>query len=373
MENHDPLGRLDTITTSTSATKFQYDGANISTELDGSGTILRRYVYGDAADEPLVWYEGSDFSNKRYLASDERGSVIAVTDGGGNPLAINSYDEYGIPGLYNIGRFQYTGQAWIPELGMYSYKARVYSPTLGRFMQTDPAGYPDGPNWYAYTNNDPVNKTDPSGLGSCVNGDCTWITNGDGGGAGYYPYSGFLEYFKGNMLDFDIFLDQGDKHHASAITPQMPQNNQPPPCPKGGRVTLSAQASATGAFLYLIGSVSGEFGISIPTDFFKTGSLRGTQLFVSGGLSGLGGLGFFAAAGAGPSAGYSNGPIQSGFGGQHVAGAGAALGAGGEVSVATDGSGGSISGGPRGGVGAYAGYGGKVSGTAATPQIGCSP
>jgi RHS repeat-associated protein len=32
---------------------------------------------------------------------------------------------------------------------MYDYKARTYSPTLGRFLQTDPAGYPDGPNWYA--------------------------------------------------------------------------------------------------------------------------------------------------------------------------------------------------------------------------------
>jgi RHS repeat-associated protein len=150
-----------------STTRFDSLEGHIITERDTAGTRLRRFVPGPGVDEPMVWYEGSDTSTRRWFHADERGSVIAVSDASGNLVGtINRYDEYGVAQGTLTGRFGYTGQVWLPEAGLYHYRERAYHPTLGRFMQVDPIGYDGGMNLYAYVGNNPVNFTDPLGLDS---------------------------------------------------------------------------------------------------------------------------------------------------------------------------------------------------------------
>jgi len=96
--------------------------------------------------------------------ADERGSILAASNSSGTVTNVNTYDEYGKPGSANVGWFQYTGQKWIAELGLYDYKARMYHPFLPRFMQTDPLGWAAGPNDYDYVGGDPINLVDSTGL-----------------------------------------------------------------------------------------------------------------------------------------------------------------------------------------------------------------
>ncbi|WP_165189889.1 RHS repeat-associated core domain-containing protein [Caulobacter soli] len=144
---YDPLGRLSAIIpVSGASVYFAYDDVDVVAEYGGIGLLLRRYVNGPGADDPIITYEGADLTQKRWLMSDAQGSIVSSSDATGAAQTPNSYDEYGI-GSGNPGRFGYTGQMRMPELGdLYNYKARIYSPTLGRFLQTDPTGYGTGLN-----------------------------------------------------------------------------------------------------------------------------------------------------------------------------------------------------------------------------------
>src|SRR3990172_11218889 len=100
--------------------------------------------------------------------------MAAVTDASGTLIAEQRYLPFGEErqdvGTIAQTDFGYTGQRDL-GMGLMDYKARFYSPGLGRFMQPDtlipePAN-PQAWNRYGYTQNNPIRYSDPTGHDRC--------------------------------------------------------------------------------------------------------------------------------------------------------------------------------------------------------------
>jgi len=140
---------------------YVYDGADIIEERLSSGQTYD-YVQGPGVDRPLAVRDQASVVS--YYLADHLGSIVQVTNSTGTVTLSRDYDPFGNPlaGAATAG-FAFTGREWDPESNLYYYRARYYDPSLARFFSEDKARTKAG-NSYSYVANNPLTRTDPSGL-----------------------------------------------------------------------------------------------------------------------------------------------------------------------------------------------------------------
>ncbi len=151
----------------TLTTSYLYDGPRIVAQLDSANTVVSRFIYGSNAQTPDFLLHGG---NTYRIFSDHLHSPRLVVDVATGQVAERiDYDESGVvtndtrPGFLPFG---FAGGLYDFDTGLVHFGAREYFPSTGRWTSNDPILFYGGDaNLYGYVLNDPLNMTDPAGLG----------------------------------------------------------------------------------------------------------------------------------------------------------------------------------------------------------------
>jgi RHS repeat-associated protein len=151
------------------------DQLRVVAELDGTGTVISRFVYGSRSNAP-------DFMIKNgvtyRIVTDHLGSPRLIVNAADGVIAQElTFDEFGQiladtnPGFQPFG---YAGGLYDRDTGFVRFGARDYDARTGRWTAKEPLGFNGGDsNLYVYVGNDPVNWVDPSGLTKLRDMECS--------------------------------------------------------------------------------------------------------------------------------------------------------------------------------------------------------
>lgn len=162
---------------------FIYDGQgrrlakdNVSFTYDSQGRVIKQ------SNGLEFFYDHTGVAGLRYnddvyvYRKDAQGNIIAIIDKTGTVVVEYTYDAWGNSAVEDISGielgernpFRYRGYYYDTETELYFLKTRYFDPVIGRFMTIDSIAYlnpnaTNGLNLYAYCNNNPVMRVDPTG------------------------------------------------------------------------------------------------------------------------------------------------------------------------------------------------------------------
>jgi RHS repeat-associated protein len=147
------VGKVDSLGSAT----YRRDGVGVTEDVLSDGT--RSYTPGVSQRQG---------SASKFVLDDYLGTTGRLLDANQNVTDTFTYDAFGVQTARTgttVRPFGYAGSHGYQEDGDTGLKLlghRYYDPTIGRFLTRDPIQ--DGRNWYAYCDNNPLSRTDATGL-----------------------------------------------------------------------------------------------------------------------------------------------------------------------------------------------------------------
>jgi RHS repeat-associated protein len=165
---YDAFGAVQQLTLNTPSADMRQDkyfGGLVKQRTEGAASVVTRQIPAPG----LVATRHGPTGGWTFAFGEPRGTRFA-TDQSGAFVQDIDYQPFGEvknptgaqPGTTNYTSEQWNGGDLLAALGVVQLGARIYDPVIGRFLSRDPIISAKSP--YAFAGNDPINKSDPTGL-----------------------------------------------------------------------------------------------------------------------------------------------------------------------------------------------------------------
>jgi RHS repeat-associated protein len=160
----------------TNEVHYVYDGMTVLQERNSNNVPVVTYTRGtDLSGTPQGaggiggLLARTDANGSAFYHADGNGNITALVNGSGTVVAKYLYDSFGNTlgmwgSLAAANPYRYSSKEQDPRSGLYYYGYRWYAPNLQRWVNRDPIGEWGGINLYGFVGNAPIDDFDPKGL-----------------------------------------------------------------------------------------------------------------------------------------------------------------------------------------------------------------